>query len=131
MGSASKIKNIFESSVSSEQRTPLIRNRGLEKSSTVSNIGSIFQQSAPETPGTKQKLAEAFFNQEKSRINVTSIKSPLLNRPVPLEKCKSLSKIKNAFETGKGLNDEEDIVDKLETRKSIHAELELLRSSTG
>ena len=50
----------------------------------------------------------------------------------PLEKCKSLSKIKNAFETGKGLNDDDDdVVAKLETRKSIHAELELLRTSAN
>jgi len=115
VGSANKIKNIFEFSCGIEQNTPI--NRGLEKSSTVSNIGSIFQQSGAET------------NEEKSSNSINSMKSPVLIRHVPLEKCKSLSKIKNAFETGKGLNDEDDVIDKLETRKSIHAELELLRLS--
>jgi len=131
VGAASKIKNIFEYSGSSDQKTPLMRNKGLEKSSTISNIGSIFQQSGPVTPTTKQKLAESFFNQEKLGHTVKSITSPTLSRTAPLEKCKSLSKIKNAFETGKGLNDDEEEIDKLETRKSIHAELESLRSSAN
>merc|ERR1719228_3016898 len=65
LGSANKIKNIFESTRSGEPKTPLNRNKGLEKSKTVSNIGSIFRQAEQETPATKQKLAEAFFHQDK------------------------------------------------------------------
>jgi len=131
VGSANKIKNIFENSTSCEQKTPLLRNKGLEKSTTISNIGSIFQHSITDTPNTKQKLAESFFNQERSSRAPTNVKSPTLSRAAPLEKCKSLSKIKNAFETGKGLNDDEEEIEKLETRKSIHAELELLRSTAN
>ena len=53
------------------------------------------------------------------------------SRGAPLEKCKSLSKIKNTFETRKVLNDDDDVVAKLETRNSIHAELELLKTSAN
>ena len=54
-----------------------------------------------------------------------------MNRTGAIEKSKSLSKIKNAFEFGKGLNDEMEDVSDLQSRKSIHAELELLRSPSS
>ena len=122
LGSTTKLKDMFEATKSrQEPTTPLSRNRGIVRSSTLSTMSN-------ESPAMKNKLVENFFSQERNKPSL--MQSPVMKRP-SLEKCKSMSKIKDAFEFGKGLNDETEAVQNLESRKSIHAELELLRSPSS
>jgi len=127
MGSTSRLKDMFEAGPGGQQEaaTPLTRPRGVVRSSTLSSVSS---SQGNETPGLKHRLVENFFSQEKPKPSL--MQSPVLKRP-SLEKCKSMSKIKSAFEFGKGLNDEAEGVQNLQSRKSIHAELQLLRSPSA
>merc|ERR1719282_630969 len=116
------MKKLFEdaSKEAAGPQTPSIQNRGLMKSTTISNIGAALQN--------KNTITRKNFEEE--RIKMTMVQSPSMTRPNAIEKSKSLSKIKHAFEFGKGCNDElED--GSIESRKSINAELELLRSGSS
>ena len=63
--------------------------------------------------------------------NSFSLLFPLGERAF-IESVKHFEKdIKDAFEFGKGLNDESEALQNLQSRKSIHAELELLRSPSN
>lgn len=77
----------------------------------------------------KNNLAEMYFKKEKVEQKVPM--SPALQRVQGIEKSKSFSKFKNAFESGTGLNnDSSDDDDNAANQKSgIFAELEALRTS--
>ena len=135
----SKMKKLFEDNQKvAEPQTPTLMNRSLMKSSTISNVGAFFQNEnqSPalkhreiQSPAVRQKIVDKYLNQERNKEQPNQ--SPSMNRTGAIEKSKSLSKIKNAFEFGKGLNDEMEDVSDLQSRKSIHAELELLRSPSS
>ena len=82
-----------------------------------------------QSPAVRRRIVDKYIEQEKNKER--EAQSPSVGRPGAIEKSKSLSKIKNAFEFGKGLNDEMEEVHDLQSRKSIHAELELLRSPSS
>ena len=107
-----KFKKRFENNSPSPDHPRKFERNSLQKSSTISNIGSIFE-----------KLDD---------IDSDGSESPLLARErfVPLEKSRSFSKFKNAFETGVGINEdnENDNAGTFEKRK-VNAELEALKSS--
>ena len=122
-----KMKKLFEEK-KEERKSPIERPRGLLKSSTVSNIGSGL--TINQSPMLRHKTVEKYWDQETKSGSPTH--SPQVSRTGgALEKSKSLSKIKNAFEFGKGLNDETENVGDLQSRKSIQAELDLLRSPSS
>ena len=151
-GSASKIKNIFEtqgtdksesspmtphrqvdleifnSGINSrikkqfEQLTPspdLVRKfptMSLQKSSTVSNIGSMFENI---------KEDETLENSENNSPSLNE------NRLLSIEKSRSFSKFKNAFEAGVGLNDDEESdISENYAKAGVKAELNALKSSS-
>ncbi len=85
----------------------------LQKSSTVSNIGSMFEN----------------FKQDETSVN----NSPSLNenRLLSIEKSRSFSKFKNAFEAGVGLNDDEEPdISENYAKAGVKAELNALKSSS-
>ena len=135
-----RMKKLFEDNKPEpEPLTPAMRNRGLLKSSTISNVGAMFKEGQSpitarhvemlQSPAVRRRIVDKYIEQEKNKE--MGAPTPGVGRPGSLEKSKSLSKIKNAFEFGKGLNDEMEDVDDLQSRKSIHAELELLRSPSS
>ena len=121
----SKMKKLFEEKKECPQ-SPLQRSRGLMKSSTVSNIGANF---TTESPLLRHKTVEKYF--ERERRVASPKQSPQVPKKEGIEKSLSMSKIKNAFEVGIGLFDEAENVDELHSRKSIQAELDLLRSPSS
>ena len=136
-----RMKKLFEDKrPEPEPLTPSMKNRGLLKSSTISNVGALFKQEGQspitarhvemlQSPEVRRRIVDKYIEQERNKG--IEAQSPGVSRPGSLEKSKSLSKIKNAFEFGKGLNDEMENVGDLQSRKSIHAELELLRSPSS
>ena len=136
-----RMKKLFEDKrPEPEPLTPSMKNRGLLKSSTISNVGALFKQEGQspitarhvemlQSPEVRRRIVDKYIEQERNKG--IEAQSPGVSRPGSLEKSKSLSKIKNAFEFGKGLNDEMEDVGDLQSRKSIHAELELLRSPSS
>ena len=136
-----RMKKLFEDKKPEpEPLTPSMKNRGLLKSSTISNVGALFKQEGHspitarhvemlQSPEVRRRIVDKYIEQERNKG--IGAQSPGVSRPGSLEKSKSLSKIKNAFEFGKGLNDEMEDVGDLQSRKSIHAELELLRSPSS
>ena len=130
----SKIRSRFEGGMTSpvHDAKPAF-SKGLQKSSTISDIGNALQNSIghnAERQRVKTGLAENYFKSEKVTVKEGNVMSPAVQRMQAIEKSKSFSKFKNAFESGKGLNndssDDENIVDQ---KAGINAELEALRSS--
>lgn len=108
-----KLIKKFEEATPSPDLSKRFGNFALQKSSTISNVGSIFEN--------------------KVQDNSPSHNSPSANeeRILSIERSRSFSKFKNAFESGVGLNDDEevDVAQDFEQRK-VKAELSALRSSS-
>ena len=116
----SKLRNRFESGLTSpaHDAKPAF-SKGLQKSSTVSDIGNALQNSFgqnAERQRVRTGLAENYFkSSEKVAVKEGNVMSPAVQRVQAIEKSKSFSKFKNAFESGKGLNqdssDDENVGD--------------------
>merc|ERR1719192_3267183 len=131
----SKLRNRFESRLTSpvHDARPAF-SKGLQKSSTVSDIGNALQNSFgqnAERQRVRTGLAENYFkSSEKIIVKDGNVMSPAVQRVQAIEKSKSFSKFKNAFESGKGLNqDSSDDENAGDQKSGINAELEALRSS--
>merc|ERR1719193_15486 len=106
----SKIRSRFEGGMTSpvHDAKPAF-SRGLQKSSTISDIGNALQNSTgqnAERQRVKTGLAENYFKSEKVTAKEGNVMSPAVQRVQAIEKSKSFSKFKNAFESGKGLNND-------------------------
>ena len=129
----SKMRNRFESGAISP--TPEVKpafNRGVQKSSTVGDIGFLLQNNKSDAQQVKTNLAAMYFKQDKATDKERNVPmSPALHRAQAIEKSKSFSKFKNAFESGKGLNnDSSDDDDSVADQKTgVSAELAALRAS--
>ena len=108
-----KLKRQFETGTPSPDLPRKFEKNCLQKSSTISNIGSMFEK-------------------DEFDSDCSGKESPLLKekRFLPMEKSRSFSKFKNAFETGVGINEDTDcdITADYEKRK-VNAELDELKSS--
>ena len=112
-GINSRIKKQFEQLTPSPELVRKFPTMSLQKSSTVSNIGSMFEN----------------FKEDENSVN----NSPSLNenRLLSIEKSRSFSKFKNAFEAGVGLNDDEEPdISENYAKAGVKAELNALKSSS-
>ena len=109
-----KLIQRFENPSPSPQAERKFQGFSLQKSSTVSNVGAMFERSSP------------LLRDESNHSP-----SPVERRSYAMEKSGSFSKFKNAFESGVGLNEDEDSNKPLEfEQRKVQGELEALRSSS-
>ena len=135
-GSCRNIRSRFEQN---PQVETVYRNRSVEKSRSVSNVGSLFEESVKEK---RSQVQTSQLVPSVGRVNVPKLgpKSPLLAKRgfLPsrnqLAKSASFHKFKQSFETG-NFDDseddyEDDVIKTTDQRNEIENELQEIRSNT-